>query len=141
MMRILIVLTFFSITTLASAQSKAEKQVAAAVTQLKEALISGDRELLDAITSEQLHYGHSNGRLEDKTSFLEALVSGRSDFISIDLSDQSIVVKGKTATVRHNLKADIIDNGVPNTIQLHILTVWIKEKGKWKLLARQSAKI
>jgi ketosteroid isomerase-like protein len=141
MMRILIVLTFFSITTLASAQSKAEKQVAAAITQLKEALISGDRELLDAITSEQLHYGHSNGRLEDKTSFLEALVSGRSDFISIDLSDQSIVVKGKTATVRHNLKADILDNGVPNTIQLHILTVWIKEKGKWKLLARQSAKI
>lgn len=140
-MRILFALMFFGIATLTSAQSKAEKQVAAAVIQLKDALISGDRKQLDAITSEQLHYGHSNGRLEDKTSFVESLASGRSDFISIDLTNQSIVVKGNTATVRHNLKADIQDNGVPNTIQLHILTVWVKEKGNWKLLARQSAKI
>lgn len=140
-MRIFIVLTFFGIATLASAQSKAEKQVAAAVIQLKDALISGDRKQLDAITSEQLHYGHSNGRLEDKTSFVESLATGRSDFIRIDLTNQSIVVKGNIATVRHNLKADIQDNGVPNTIQLHILTVWVKEKGNWKLLARQSAKI
>jgi hypothetical protein len=141
-MRFLIILVaIIASQTCAGAQCKAEKQVDAAVTQLKEALISGDRILLEAITSEQLHYGHSNGRLEDKPSFVEALASGRSDFERIEFSESSIVVKGKMATVRHNLQADIKDNGVPNSIKLHILTVWVKEKGQWKLLARQSVKI
>lgn len=112
-----------------------------AVDRLKDAMISGDQSALDAITSALLSYGHSSGRIEDKKAFIEAIVSGKSDFVSIELSDQTIVVKGKSAIVRHQLKANTLDNGVPGQVNLHILTVWVKEKGQWKLLARQSVKM
>ncbi len=112
-----------------------------AVDLLKEAMVSGDRSALDAITSAQLSYGHSSGRIEDKGAFIEAIVSGKSDFVSIELSDQTIVVHGRSAIVRHQLKANTLDNGVPGQIKLHVLTVWIIEKGQWKLLARQSVKM
>lgn len=112
-----------------------------AVDRLKEALVSGDQSALDAITSTQLSYGHSSGRIEGKEAFIEAIVSGKSDFVSIELSDQTITVKGKSAIVRHQLKASTLDNGLPGQVKLHILTVWVKEKGQWKLLARQSVKM
>lgn len=139
--RLLLVMAIFLFATDVFAQSKAEKQVAMAVDQLKDAMVSGEKSALDDITSDRLSYGHSNGRTEDKSAFIEAFVSGRSDFISIELSNQTITVKGKTAFVRHQLTANVNDNGVPNQIKLHILTVWVKENGKWILLARQSVKI
>src|SRR5688572_6965788 len=84
-----------------NAQSKAEKQVAAAVESLKNAMISGNREQLQNIAADQLMYGHSGGKVEDKAAFVEAIASGKSDFVTIDLTEQTIKVSGKTAVVRH----------------------------------------
>jgi len=122
------------------AQSKSEKQVAAAVEFLKKAMVDGSRESLEAIAGEKLSYGHSGGKVENKAEFVEAIASGSSDFVSIDLADQTIQVSGKTAIVRHNLLAKTNDKGVPGTVNLHILTVWQKTGGKWVMIARQAVK-
>ena len=78
--------------------------------------------------------------MEDQTAFIEKLASGKSDFVTMDLSEQTITVSGDTALVRHTLNADIKDGGVPNTIKLGVLLVWQKQQGEWKLLARQAFK-
>ncbi|GAB2547476.1 nuclear transport factor 2 family protein [Rufibacter soli] len=124
----------------AQAQSKEDANVAAAVEQLKQAMISGDRQALEAITAKDLSYGHSGGKIEDKAGFVEALTSGKSDFVTIDLTNQTIQVNGKTAIVRHHLTANTNDKGVPATVKLGVLLVWQKEHGHWKLLARQAFK-
>ena len=60
-------LLFFSVTSLCSfSQSKKEKQVAAAVENLRLAMISGERNALESIASDQLNYGHSGGKVETK---------------------------------------------------------------------------
>jgi ketosteroid isomerase-like protein len=123
------------------AQSKDEKAVAAAVESLKKAMIDGDRAALNDIAAEKISYGHSSGKVESKTDFVESIASGKSDFVTMDLSEQTIAVDGNVALVRHQLNADIKDGGVPNTIKLKILLVWHKEKGQWKLLARQAVKL
>ncbi len=123
------------------AQSKNEKTVAAAVENLRQAMISGDRAALSNITAEALSYGHSSGLLEDKAKFVEAIASGKSDYIKIDLTEQTVKVVGKTAIVRHNLFAETNNSGTPNTIKLHVMTIWQKQSGQWKLLARQAAKV
>jgi hypothetical protein len=93
------------------------------------------------MTAENLTYGHSSGLIEDKAAFVEALVSGKSDFVAINLSEQTIKVTGNTATVRHKLSGDALNSGAPSKLNLSVLLVWVKINGDWKLLARQAVKI
>jgi len=72
---------------------------------------------------------------------VEALASGRSDFKNMDLTNQTITVVDNTALVRHELKANVVDNGNQASIHLGVLLVWQKQKGDWKLLARQAYKL
>jgi len=125
---------------MADAQTKEEKQVADAVEQLKTAMINADKNLLEKLADEKLSYGHSGGAVEDKKAFVEKIVSGKSDFVTIDLSDQVIIISGKTAIVRHQLKATTNDGGKPGEVSLKVLLVWQKNNGNWKLLARQAVK-
>lgn len=117
-----------------------QKQLEEKVSALRTAMIDGDREALLALSVPQLSYGHSSGAMEDQAAFVEKIASGKSDFVTMDLREQTITISGDTALVRHNLKADIKDGGVPNTIELGILLVWQKQAGDWKLLARQAFK-
>ncbi|MEP6746751.1 MAG: nuclear transport factor 2 family protein [Bacteroidota bacterium] len=123
------------------AQTKDEKEVAAAVENLRKAMINPARALLENMTVSDLSYGHSSGKVQDREAFIEALVSGASDFVTIDLSEQTIKVTGNTAIVRHVLNATSNDGGKPGVVKIAILLVWIKQGKEWKLLARQAVKI
>lgn len=123
------------------AQSKEEKAVADAVETLRTAMVDADEAALQEIALKELTYGHSSGLLEDKSEFVEALASGKSDFKNMDLMNQVITVVDNTALVRHELKADVVDNGNQASIHLGVLLVWQKQKGDWKLLARQAYKL
>lgn len=122
-------------------QSSDKKQVAAAVEALRTAMVSGNRNQLEALASPNLTYGHSSGLMEDKAAFVEALASGKSDFVSIDLTDQTITLDGDIALVRHKLAAQTNNGGTPGSTNLGVLLVWKKQQGKWKLLARQAFKL
>lgn len=132
---------FLSLQAALQAQTKDEKEVAQAVETLRSGMISGDRKVLEKIAATDLSYGHSSGKIEDKAAFVQAIVSGESDFVNIDLSDQTVKVVGNTALVRHNLSAATNNNGVAGNVKLAILLVWQKQNGQWKLLARQAVKI
>lgn len=122
-------------------QTADETAVAKAVTELRQALIDADSAKLNALTLPGLSYGHSTGLVEDKAAFIKALVSGKSDFSTIQLSEQTISIQDKNALVRHILQADIVDAGNAATVKIHVLTVWVKSKSGWKLLARQATKV
>lgn len=131
----------FAWSILLQAQSKEEKEVAAAVQTLRKAMIDADKAALEKITADELSYGHSSGKIEDQAAFVDALVSGKSDFETMDLTDESIKVVGNIALVRHKLSAKVKDNGKPGTANLGVLLVWQKQQGQWKLLARQAYKL
>lgn len=138
LMSLLFLVNFIAMTTLA--QNKEEAAVAAAVESLRQAMISGEKTALEKIAADQLTYGHSSGKLEDKAAFVEAIASGKSDFVTIELTEQTITVSGDVAIVRHKLAADTNDGGKPGNVKLAILTVWKKQGKDWKLLARQAVK-
>lgn len=123
-----------------NAQSKQETAVANAVEQLRKAMVDADSVMLDNLTMDELSYGHSGGHVDDKKEFVQKINSGKSDFISINLSEQTITLSGKNAVVRHKLNAFTNDNGKPGEVHLLVLLVWQKTDGKWKLLARQAVK-
>ena len=131
---------FFILSTAAHAQSKDEKEVAAAVEELDKALVNADSTVLKNITADELSYGHSSGKVQNKTQFVDAAING-GDFLNIDISEQAITIAGNNAIVRHIFSGKLVNNGVTSDIRIGILMVWQKQKSKWKLLARQGYKL
>lgn len=122
----------------AFAQTKDEKDVAAAVEFMRKAMIDGNRADLTKLAADDLVYGHSSGVVQDKKVFVEAIASGKSDFVTIDLTEQTIKVTGNIAIVRHKLSAKTNDGGKPGTTVLGVMLIFEKQNGEWKLLARQA---
>ena len=139
-MTLLASMLFVVISAPVFAQSRDEQSVAAAVESLRKALIDPNKATLDALVLDDLTYGHSSGVIQDKAAFEEALLNKSSDFVTIDLSLQTIKVVGNTAWVRHILSATTNDGGKPGSTKLSVLLVWVKQKGVWRLLARQAVK-
>lgn len=123
-------------------QKKDDTQaVTDAAEKLRSAMISGERSALESLIVPELTYGHSGGHIDDAKEFVEKLVSKKSDFLTIDITDQNVSIVGNTAIVRHHFYAKTADLGkAPGDVTLDILLVWAKVKKDWKLLARQAVK-
>lgn len=121
--------------------ASAEQAVAAAAEKLRVAMIDPTPAALTALVADDLSYGHSGGRVDAKDSFIGDLIAGKSDFVTIAITDQTIKVVGNTAIVRHTLTADTNDSGKPGKVQIKILGVWQQQGGQWKLLARQAVRV
>lgn len=129
------------ITLSVNAQSKAENQVNAVVERLKQAMLDGNRAELEAVSSADLSYGHSSGKIQSQAEFVNQIATGGSDFVTIDLTEQTIKMVGKTALVRHKLSAKTNDNGTPGMANIGVLLVFQKQQGDWKLIGRQAFKL
>ncbi|CAN7601941.1 MULTISPECIES: nuclear transport factor 2 family protein [unclassified Acidovorax] len=125
----------------ATSSASAEQAVAAAAERLRVAMIDPTPAALAQLVADDLSYGHSGGRVDTKDSFIGDLVAGKSDFVTIAITEQTIKVVGNTAIVRHTLTADTNDSGKPGKVQIKILGVWQDQGGTWKLLARQAVRV
>lgn len=136
-------LALFTVISFSSfAQNKQDlNNVKFALEVFRLALLSGDRAQLTQITTPELTYAHSSGVMENQQQFVDKLASGASDFVKIDISNETITMYKNAAVVRHQLNADINDGGKPGTIKLNVLLFWVETKMGWQLAARQATKI
>lgn len=125
----------------AASSASAEQSVAAAAERLRVAMVDPTQAALAQLVADDLSYGHSGGRVDTKASFISDLLDGKSDFVTIAISDQTIKIVDNTAIVRHTLTADTNDSGKPGKVQIKILGVWQQQGGQWKLLARQAIRV
>lgn len=110
------------------------------VEELRLLMIEPTKDGLTSIAHFKLTYGHSSGKIENRDEFVEALVSKKSDFREIKLTNQTIETIGKTAIVRHDLWAKTMDGGKAGEVKLKVLTVWLKQKKGWVIIARQAVR-
>jgi hypothetical protein len=137
---LLFVMMMFVVTNIYS-QSKAEQAVATAVIALHSNIVNPERKALDMLVSNELSYGHSAGKVENKEQFIDFLFNGPFKFTSITTADQTIKVTGKNAIVRHIFIGKATNAGVPTDVRIGNLTIWRKEGGSWRLLARQAFRL
>ena len=125
-----------------SAQRKDDtRMVTETAEKLRLAMISGEKSALESLILPELTYGHSGGHINDAKEFVEKLVTKKSDFLTIEITNQRVQIIGNTAIVRHHFYATTADLGkAPGDVTLDILLVWAKVKNDWKLLARQAVK-
>jgi hypothetical protein len=121
-----------------AAQSNDEAAVAQAVEAFRKSFLAKDRNQFETLCADQMSYGHSAGKVETKTQFIDDVTGPRSDWKFIDLSNQNIQIVGNNAIVRHMFTGENVSEGKTNAIKIGILMVWQKQDGRWKLLARQA---
>ena len=135
-----ILLVVVSIT--AFSQSKQEKELTDAIEIFKKGVVDADKNLLESVTAENLVYGHSSGKVQNKAEFVAEIVSGQPlDYVSVETADQTIAVSGDVAIVRHVYSAETMSNGTPGKLKIGNMMIWQNQHGKWKLLARQAYKL
>jgi ketosteroid isomerase-like protein len=118
-----------------------EAAVSAAVEAFRAAMVAKDRKALTELTASTLSYGHSSGKIQDKAVFIEGAMDPKSTWKSITLSDQTVQVAGTNAISRFTFTGQNDSGGKTNDVKLGILMVWVKQRGKWRLLARQGYKV
>jgi len=135
-------LVLLAFTLFSNGQTKQEKAVDQAVEVFKKAMVNADKNLLESICADQLVYGHSSGKVQNKAEFVAEVLSGQPiDYVSIDTADQTIKMSGKVAVVRHIFSAETSANGTPGKLRIGNTLIFQKQHGKWKLLARQAYKL
>lgn len=133
--------SIFVVSILFAQKNNDQQSVAEVSEKLRLAMISGDKAVLESLILPELTYGHSGGHIDDAKEFVEKLVSKKSNFLTIENTNQNIQIVDKTAIVRNHLFAKTADLGKePGEVSLDILYVWQKTKNGWKLLARQAVK-
>ncbi|KQB40561.1 nuclear transport factor 2 family protein [Flavobacterium aquidurense] len=140
--RVLILLILFQFSAFAQkSNTKEEAAVNNQVEILRKAMIDADGSKLKALTSEKLNYVHSNGNFQNQAEFIDGIVSGKSDFVTIDFQNQTITIQNDVAIVRHVLSAHTKDEGIDKDIKIGIMLVWQKQRNHWVLIARQAYKL
>jgi hypothetical protein len=133
----------FVIAALASqARSGDKEQLKAAIDKLDKALLAKDSVILKTVLHQKVSYGHSNGWIETKQEVIDDLFNGKLTYQQIEpTAAAQITVSSGTGIVRTTLRVSVVVQGSPLTLKLKVLQAWVQEKGKWKLLGRQSVKV
>jgi len=113
----------------------------AAVRQNVEALLKADKAQLARLTADQLSYGHSDGRVQNKPEFIDGVMTRKATVKSLTFPDLKIEVAGDAAIARHLYESESEMDGKTTNIKIGTLEVWQKQGGNWKLLARQAYKL
>jgi ketosteroid isomerase-like protein len=125
----------------ALAEAGDEAAVKQNVEALREALLKADKAQLERLTADQLSYGHSDGRVQNKAEFIDGVMTRKATVKSINFPDLKIAVAGDTAIARHLYESESETDGKPNSVRIGTLQVWQKQGGNWKLQARQGYKL
>jgi len=102
-----------------------------------EAMIKGDIQALEEILADDLIYTHTTARLDTKTSFIEAISSGRSKYRSVEREDVKVRQFGDTAVVTGHAKFHVGDN----KFEARFIDVYAKRNGTWQMVAWQSTRV
>jgi ketosteroid isomerase-like protein len=120
-----------------------EDAVAKNVEAFRAAQAAADAKTLEGLCAPELSYSHSDGRVEDKATFVTNATDGKSKVLSLAYQDVKIRVVGTAAIVRFHWvgEAESVADGKKSSTNLHILMNWQKQGADWKLLSRASTKL
>jgi hypothetical protein len=135
---------FILLTTAGFAQSKEELQVLSRAHLLHKTVFgTKDSSTLEDLFAKNLSYGHSGGNVQTREEAIRGISHNKSAYTDTSLNAYTVYIgDDDVAIVRYVMReTETKDDGKSAPLNLAIMTVWIKEKGKWKLFGRQAVKI
>lgn len=142
MKKLLFILLLLICTSSVFSQPGKEGEVWTKVEDLHKAIFeTKDSVVIQKLVADSVTYGHSTGLLENKPVMLHNTVHNIENYKNFSFERISTTYVGSTVIVRFVFRADVTKEGVTNPLNLSIMQVWGKDKGDWKLFARQAVKI
>ena len=120
-----------------------EADVVAAVNQLMKVMVNVDESVLQSLIADELVYGHSGGKVQNKSEFIAEMLAGDPfTYPSVETFNQTIQLAGDAAVVRHIFTAETKNlAGEPGSLRVGNVLVWKLKNGKLQLLARQAYRL
>ena len=127
----------------ADAASADEAAVKKNLQAFRDAQFTKDAKALTALCAPELSYSHSDGHVEDREVFVTNATAMKTKMLSLEYKDPTIRIVGTAAIVRFHwvAESETVADGKKSATNLHILMIWQKQAGAWKLLARGSTKL
>src|SRR3954465_3740228 len=124
----------------AHAQSKQEKELVERTYLLSHTVFgTKDSMTLEDLFAKQASYGHSHGNLQTREEAIAGISKNRSVYTDTSLTIVKVIIDDDVAIVRHLFKAkENAKDGKVTNLNFMMMLVWIKEKGKWRLMGRQA---
>jgi ketosteroid isomerase-like protein len=125
----------------AGAQNKNEKTVIDRTYLLSHTVFgTKDSLTLEDLFAKPATYGHSRGNVQTRGEAITGISHNQSTYADTAVSNISVIfADDDVAIVRHSFKAtENAKDGKVTQLNLGLMLVWVKEKGKWKLFGRQA---
>lgn len=131
------------VTLLGFGQSKKEKALIERTYLLSHTVFgSKDSVTLEDLFAKQATYGHSGGKVETREEAIRNIAKNQSVYTDTALSNIRVIIEDEVAIVRHLFKAtETNKEGKVTPLNFTMMLVWVKEKGKWRLMGRQAVKV
>jgi len=130
----------FSSTQL-QAQKNTEDEIKQSEQKWIAAVKNQDRRAMGEILAKELVYTHSTGLVEDKSQYIAAVTSGNQKYDAIEYEAPVIRTYGNMAVVATKVVMTGSTKGQPFNNRLRLLHVWVKQGGKWSLVAHQTTRL
>lgn len=122
-------------------KQKMMSQVIAADEDRIRAVLTRDRAALERILCEELVYTHSSGSEEDKSVYIERVVSGVYDYRTFVQKRRSFRFAGEFAFMNGENEVDIVREGKLHELAGRYAMVWRRESDTWRLFSFTAAPI
>ena len=117
--------------------TKYEKELIKMLDQLTAAYLGADTEEIDRIYAEDCIITNSMGAVITKSDLIKLLESGAVKYESFERDDLMVRVYGTTAVITAAITTKTQAQGQEYTGRSRLITVWIKQGGKWRFVAVQ----
>jgi ketosteroid isomerase-like protein len=106
-----------------------------------DAVKTGDQTKLNQMMGDGLVYTHSTGIVDTKGEYLSKLKQGTQKYATIQASNMGVHMYKDTAIVNATARMTGTTKDVPFDNKLLYTHVWVKQGGRWQLVAHQTTKI
>ncbi|MCF7688542.1 MAG: nuclear transport factor 2 family protein [Cephaloticoccus sp.] len=141
-MRIPACILFFVFGVLTPVSASIAEDVRSADAKRVLATIAGDANRLADLLSEQLRYGHADGRVQTKEDFLAAVRSNQMRYEAYDYEELQITPTDDNVAILSGRASLRVRMGEQQfAFRLRFLAVWRHEGTAWRLFVYQSAQL
>jgi len=137
----LLTLTLCALALTASAATADEQEIAAAEKAWASAVLAKDFAKLGAMLTPDLIYAHATGIIDDKTSYLQKMKSGKQNYAGIEHKSTTVRMHGDAAVAHSMMLMHGTNASGPFDDQVMTMHLWVKTNGKWLLAAHQTTKV
>ncbi len=103
------------------------------------AMIDDDFAVLEAVLADDLTYGHSNGVVDTKASYMATLRSGKTKYQAIDRAPSVVRIYGDTAIVTGTATVSLRGQAAPFTLRYTL--AYVMRDGQWRMVTWQSTRL